>query len=69
MLQAGSNKRVNNFGHDIKDSEAYANLIHQIAPKESGLHKNTLDKSDLSLRSLLPSAFLWTLHSLGRSGG
>ena len=42
---------MNNFGHDIKDSEAYAHLIHQIAPKESGVHKNALGKSDLKERA------------------
>ena len=49
--QAGSDKRVNNFGKDISDSEAYTHLIHQISPKESGVHKNALNKSDLMERA------------------
>ncbi|XP_022091857.1 plastin-3-like [Acanthaster planci] len=34
MEQAGSPRRINNFGEDIKDSEVYDKLLRQIAPKE-----------------------------------
>ena len=51
FLQAGTDKRVNNFGKDISDSVAYTHLIHQISPKESGVHKNALGKSDLMERA------------------
>merc|ERR1712117_470296 len=50
LEKAGSDKRVNNFGKDISDSVAYTHLIHQISPKESGVHKNALGKSDLMER-------------------
>ncbi|XP_065050995.1 plastin-2-like [Rhopilema esculentum] len=33
LEKAGSNKRINNFSSDIKDSEAYAILLHRIAPE------------------------------------
>jgi len=32
LKAAGSRKRIKNFGNDIKDSEAYTILLHQIAP-------------------------------------
>jgi len=32
LERAGSNRRVNNFTNDIKDSEVYATLLKQIAP-------------------------------------
>ena len=51
FFQAGSDKRVNNFGKDISDSEAYTHLIHQISPKEAGVHKNALNKSNLMERA------------------
>eukprot|EP00794_Sanderia_malayensis_P005029 gene5029-5687_t len=35
LEKAGSNKRINNFSGDIKDSEAYAILLHRIAPEPS----------------------------------
>jgi len=51
LEKAGTDKRVNNFGKDISDSVAYTHLIHQISPKESGVHKNALGKSDLMERA------------------
>jgi hypothetical protein len=42
LAQAGSPKRINNFGKDIKDSEAYTILIKQIAPKDSGVDDSAL---------------------------
>jgi len=41
LKKAGSAKRVKNFGPDIKDSEAYTILLHQIAP-------GTCDRSALA---------------------
>jgi len=43
LKNAGHPKRVTNFGADIKDSEAYTVLLHQIAPEvcdNSGLRDN-----------------------------
>jgi len=34
LKNAGSDKRINNFGNDIKDSEAYTILLNQLAPKQ-----------------------------------
>lgn len=51
LEKAGSNRRVNNFGKDIKDSEAYTILINQIAPKSSGVSKLPLQQSDLTERA------------------
>jgi len=34
LKNSGSNKRIKNFGGDIKDSEAYTLLINQLAPKK-----------------------------------
>lgn len=51
LEKAGSDQRVKNFGKDISDSVAYTHLIHQISPKESGVHKNALNKSDLMERA------------------
>ncbi|PAA63269.1 hypothetical protein BOX15_Mlig009179g2 [Macrostomum lignano] len=36
LERAGSKRRIANFSDDIKDSEAYAYLLQQIIPKESG---------------------------------
>lgn len=36
LAQAGSRRRIYNFGDDIKDSEAYTILLHQLAPQACG---------------------------------
>jgi hypothetical protein len=51
LKQAGSNKRVNNFSGDIKDSEAYTILLKQIAPKEAGVDTKALSESDVNKRA------------------
>jgi len=53
LKQAGSNRRVNNFSGDIKDSEAYTILLKQIAPKDKGVNTDALSESDLSKRAKL----------------
>ncbi|GFO49374.1 plastin-3 [Plakobranchus ocellatus] len=47
LRNAGQDRRINNFSDDIKDSEVYTYLLHQIAPKEShvDLSPLRLDKS------------------------
>lgn len=50
-LKAGTDKRVNNFKEDIRDSEAYAYLIQQIAPKDAGVHIAALERKDLLTRA------------------
>eukprot|EP00948_MAST-09A_sp_MAST-9A-sp1_P002551 g2551.t1 len=42
LKEAGSDRRVKNFGKDLKDSEAYTILLNQIAP-------STCDKKALSI--------------------
>jgi hypothetical protein len=37
FLQAGIDRRLNNFTTDIIDSELYTYLLNQIAPKEAGV--------------------------------
>jgi plastin-1 len=49
LKNAGSNKRVKNFGGDIKDSEAYTVLLAQIAPGKCD--KAALGMSDLSAKA------------------
>ena len=39
LERAGVQTRINNFTGDIKDSEAYTYLLHQIAPPDSGVHR------------------------------
>jgi len=46
LKAAGSNRRVNNFTSDIKDSEAYTILLNQIAPKSKGVNTNALNEPD-----------------------
>lgn len=48
---AGSNRRVNNFGSDISDSEAYTILLKQIAPKEKNVDLSPLQERDLKVRA------------------
>ena len=51
LQRAGVDRRINNFVGDIKDSEAYTHLIHQIAPKEAGINKDALYVKDLLNRA------------------
>ena len=51
LFQAGIDRRINNFGKDIKDSEIYSHLIHQIAPKDRGVNKKQLQLQDLLQRA------------------
>ena len=44
-------RRLSNFSKDIKDSEVYTHLMHQIAPKDAGVNKLALQKSDLTERA------------------
>jgi len=47
LKNSGSNRRVNNFSSDIKDSECYTILFNQLAPKQcdtSALNENNLTK-------------------------
>lgn len=51
LERAGVDRRINNFIGDIKDSEVYTHLIHQIAPKEAGINKDALYVKDLLNRA------------------
>jgi len=53
LAAAGSNRRVNNFSGDIKDSEAYTILLNQIAPKSKGVNTNALTERDMTRRAEL----------------
>lgn len=49
LKNAGHPKKVTNFSSDVKDSEAYTVLLHQIAPQTCD--KNALKKNDLTDRA------------------
>lgn len=49
LKNAGHPKKVTNFSSDVKDSEAYTVLLHQIAPQTCD--KNALKKSDPTERA------------------
>jgi len=49
LAQAGHNRRVNNFGGDLKDSENYSVLMHQIAPGTCDMKH--MDSSDMGNRA------------------
>lgn len=52
LEQSGSPRRVNNFTNDIKDSEAYALLMKQIAPKEASVSSvDVMIEHDLNKRA------------------
>jgi len=51
LKNAGSDKRINNFGNDIKDSEAYTILLNQLAPKQCDA--NGLKERDVNKRAEL----------------
>jgi len=46
LEKAGCSRRMTNFKDDIKDSEIYTELIAQIAPKDAGVNKLPLTKTD-----------------------
>lgn len=51
LERAGVPNRINNFTNDIKDSEAYTFLLHQIAAPDSGVNKEALMETDLVTRA------------------
>jgi plastin-3 len=53
LERAGVPNRINNFTSDIKDSEAYTHLLHQIAGPDAGVTKEPLGASDLLGRAEL----------------
>ena len=53
LERAGVPNRINNFTSDIKDSEAYTYLLHQIASPDSGVHKEALMETDRTARAEL----------------
>ena len=50
LEQAGSSKRINNYGPDLKDSEAYATLLKQIDPNKTA-NTTILSNQDLHKRA------------------
>lgn len=53
LEQAGSRRRVNNFGKDIMDSECYTVLLNEIAPDECNVDMSPLKESDPEKRAEL----------------
>jgi len=51
LERAGVPTRITNFTSDIKNSEAYTHLLHQIAVPDSGINKEALMESDLMTRA------------------
>jgi len=51
LEKEGSERRAKNLTSDIKDSEIYTDLINQIAPKNAGVNKSAMQKSDLVERA------------------
>lgn len=51
LAEAGTSKRIRNFGGDIKDSEAYTYLLNQISPKDAGVDLDPLKVSDVNDRA------------------
>ncbi|KAL5007401.1 hypothetical protein ScPMuIL_016207 [Solemya velum] len=51
LENSGANRRINNFGDDIKDSEAYTYLLHRIAPAENNVTLQPLGESDMLNRA------------------
>lgn len=51
LEKSGSNRRINNFTNDIKDSEVYTILLKQIAPSGSGVHTAAMREQDLLQRA------------------
>jgi len=53
LERAGVPNRINNFTSDIKNSEAYTYLLHQIASPDSGVNKEALMEDDMTARAEL----------------
>lgn len=51
LARSNTDKRISNFGDDIKDSEAYVHLLHRIAPAESGVTLGPMGYQDLTDRA------------------
>lgn len=51
LERAGTTRRITNFTSDVKDSEVYTILLHQIAPMGSGVHTEALREKDLMARA------------------
>ena len=51
LERAGAPHRITNFTGDIKDSEAYTYLLHQIAAPDSGVNRDALLETDLLARA------------------
>lgn len=51
LANAGQSRRINNFSEDIKDSEVYTYLLHQISPKDRGVDLSPLRESDKKERA------------------
>ncbi|CAG5120872.1 unnamed protein product, partial [Candidula unifasciata] len=51
LRNAGCDLRIKNFSEDIKDSEAYTYLLHQIAPRDRGVDLSPLGVSDRHQRA------------------
>jgi len=49
LKNAGTDRRVNNFGNDIKDSECYTLLLNQLAPSQCD--KAALNTNDVNKRA------------------
>jgi len=49
LKNAGTSKRIGNFGGDIKDSEAYTYLLNQLSPKDC--NKDALQQSNTTKRA------------------
>jgi len=51
LARSNTDKRIHNFGEDIKDSEAYVHLLHRIAPADSGVTLQPMGHQDLMDRA------------------
>jgi len=51
LERAGAPNRINNFTQDVKNSEAYTYLLHQIASPDSGVNKDALLEGDFLTRA------------------
>ncbi|EDV21962.1 Fimbrin [Trichoplax sp. H2] len=51
LKAAGSNRRINNFSGDIKDSEAYSVLLHQLVPSKCCPSSDIMKAKDLTKRA------------------
>ncbi|XP_045176272.2 plastin-2-like [Mercenaria mercenaria] len=51
LRNAQANRQISNFSGDIKDSEAYTYLLHQISPKDAGVNLDPLMEQDGEMRA------------------